>query len=113
MERICEKNSCGGVGEIYLEPFLGPAERGPGCGLFARVTIPPGSSCGYHRHEGDAETYVILSGEAEYNDNGAVRTVRAGDVTYTPDGASHGMDNTRGSEPLVFIALILKTPASR
>lgn len=109
MEKICEKNSCGGVGEIYLEHIIGAAEKGPNCKFFARVTIPAGSSCGYHRHEGDAETYFILSGEAEYDDNGVKRMVRAGDVTYTPDGSAHGMDNTKGREPLVFIALILKS----
>lgn len=109
MQRICEANSCGGVGEIYLEHIIGPKERGENCQLYARVTIPAGSSCGYHKHEGNAETYFILSGEAEYSDNGIVRTVRAGDVTYTPDGSSHGMDNTKGKEPLVFIALILKS----
>ena len=30
---------------------------------------------GYHVHQGDGEIYVILSGEAEYNDNGTITTV--------------------------------------
>ena len=109
MEKICEKNSNGGGGEIYLEHIIDSEKRGPGCQLYARVTIPPGSSCGSHRHTGKCETYFIISGEAEYTDNGVTRTVRAGDVTFTPDGSAHGMDNTKGSVPLVFIALILKT----
>lgn len=108
MEKICEKNSCGGIGEIYLEHLIDAKKRGDHCSLYARVTIPPGSSCGYHKHEDNAETYFIISGHAYYCDNGVVRVVGPGDVTYTPMGSSHGMDNTKGTEDLVFIALILK-----
>ena len=32
--------------------------------------------------------------------------VKAGDVTFTPDGQGHGMTNT-GDEDLVFMALII------
>ena len=41
---------------------------------------------GYHVHQGDGEIYVILSGEAEYNDNGTITTVKAGDITFTGPG---------------------------
>ena len=61
---------------------------------------------GYHVHQGDGEIYVILSGEAEYNDNGTVTTVRAGDVCFTDSGEGHSMKNLR-DEPLVLVALVL------
>ena len=41
----------------------------------AIVTIAPGEEIGYHRHESDNELYYILSGQAEYNDNGAISTI--------------------------------------
>ena len=42
----------------------------------------------------------------DYNDNGTVRPVKAGDVTFTPDGKGHGLKNT-GDTDLVFMALII------
>ena len=49
---------------------------------------------GYHVHQGDGEIYVILSGEAEYNDNG------------TGPGEGHAIIN-RKDEPMSFMAIIL------
>ena len=109
MTRITEKNSCRGIGEITLERLIPPEQTNGKYPLYAKVTIPAGSSCGYHTHTGDCETYYILSGEAVYDDNGVKRIVKAGDVTFTPDGSSHGMDNTAGKEDLVFMALIIKS----
>ena len=37
------------------------------------------------------------------------RTVKAGDVTWTPDGSGHGLSNEAGSEDLVFMALIINS----
>ena len=61
---------------------------------------------GYHEHHGESETYYILSGEGEYDDKGTKRMVKAGDITYTPDGRGHGLINT-GDTDLVFMALII------
>ena len=41
-----------------------------------------------------------------YNDNGTKYPVKAGDVTFTPDGKGHGLKNT-GDTDLVFMALII------
>ena len=49
---------------------------------------------------------IIPALYACYDDNGAKRMVKAGDVTYTPDGRGHGIAN-EGKENLVFMALIL------
>ena len=70
------------------------------------MTLAPGNSVGYHVHEGDNEIYYILSGTGEYNDNGNICTISAGDVTICNDGESHGLLNT-GVEPIELIALIL------
>lgn len=107
METIIEKNACGGVGDMKIERLLGADELADKCGLYARVTLPVGSSLGYHEHHGNGEAYFILSGEGIYDDNGTKRTVKAGDVTWTPDGSGHGLDNRSGKEPVVFMALII------
>ena len=68
-------------------------------------TVVPGCSLGYHEHHGESETYYIIKGQGEYDDNGTKRPVTVGDKTFTPDGCGHGIANT-GDEDLVFMALI-------
>ena len=109
MEVVFEENPCGGKGRMKLEKVLAPAELADKCGLYARVTLPPGAVLGYHEHHGNGESYFVLSGEAVYDDNGAKRTIKAGDSTWTPDGSGHGVDNAQGKEPIVFMALIVNS----
>ena len=100
--------SANGVGAVHLEKIL-DEELGNKCGLYAKVTISAGAALKYHEHHGNGECYFILSGEGVYDDNHAsTRTVRAGDLTWTPDGCGHSIEN-KGSEDLVFMALILKS----
>ncbi len=61
---------------------------------------------GYHIHEGDAEIYVMLEGEAEYDDNGTVTTIHAGDITFTGPGEGHSIVNHK-DEPVRFLAIIV------
>ena len=98
--------SATGVGEVLIEKIL-DEELSDKCALYARVTIPAGAALGYHEHHGNGESYFVLSGEAVYDDNGKKRTIRAGDSTWTPDGFGHGVDNSEGAEPFVFMALIV------
>lgn len=104
IERI--ENMCGGKGHVIIKRLLDEKQLNGKCGLYAEVTIEPGCTLGYHEHHGESETYYILSGEGAYNDNGTVCAVKPGDVTFTPDGCGHGLDNT-GDTDLVFMALII------
>lgn len=74
--------------------------------LFAHIVLEKGCGVGYHIHNGDGEIYYILKGEGEYNDNGTVVTVKAGDVTHTRPGEGHGITNLK-DEPMEMMALIL------
>lgn len=107
MEKKIVKNMCGGEGEVSITPLLDDKRLNDKCALFAVVKICPGSSLGYHEHHGESETYYILSGKGEYDDNGNKRCVNEGDVTFTPDGCGHALRPV-GDEPIVFIALIVK-----
>ena len=104
IERV--ENMCGGKGHVIIKHILGSQQLNQKCRLYAQVTLEPGCTLGYHEHSGESETYFILSGIGNYNDNGTVVPVKAGDITFTPDGKGHGMDNT-GDSDLVFMALIL------
>ncbi len=99
-------NMRGGDGTIYIKHILEEEERNDKCRMYGEVTVHPGCSIGFHEHHGESETFYILSGTGEYDDNGNIRTVQPGDITITPDGCGHGMRNTSDSD-LVFMALIL------
>ncbi|MGN0482526.1 MAG: cupin domain-containing protein [Lachnospiraceae bacterium] len=103
---VRKENMNGGKGHVDIKYLLSEEELNGKCGMYAEVTIAPGSSLGYHEHHGNSETYYILRGEGEYDDNGEKRKVSAGDVTFTPDGKGHGLENT-GDTDLVFMALII------
>ena len=94
------------MGDVRLEKLIGQDIRGDKLGLYARVVVPPHSAVPYHKHEGNGEVYYFLTGEGEYSDNGAIRTVKPGDVTWTADGSSHGVVN-KGDSELTFMALII------
>ncbi len=103
IEHMCEGN-----GHVIIKELLDEKQLNGKCGLYAEVTLEPGCSLGFHMHYGESETYYILTGEGEYNDNGTSwKHVKAGDITFTPDGRGHGLANT-GNTDLVFMALIIK-----
>jgi mannose-6-phosphate isomerase-like protein (cupin superfamily) len=74
--------------------------------MFAELTLNPGCSIGYHKHESETEYYFILSGTGTVNDDGREVQVKQGDSVVTGNGASHSIKNT-GSVPLVFHAVIV------
>lgn len=96
----------GGKGDtvlLHITPAENLNDRGR---LFARITLNPGCSIGYHEHHGESELFYLLQGEGLLSDNGTEKAVRAGDCAICPDGCGHAIQNT-GGEPLVLIALIL------
>ena len=109
-ERIVARASLfNGPGEAEMHKILNTPEVMFGKGrLFNHVFLEPGAAVGWHVHHGDGEIYYILKGEGEYNDNGTLVKVHAGDVTCVGDGEGHSLLNT-GSETIEAIALILYT----
>lgn len=95
-----------GTGEITVRSLLnGPKEMYDKGRVFAHTTVYPGSQIGLHKHDGDAETYYIISGTGIYNDNGNIVEVHPGDVCFCGDGESHSIK--AGDQPIEMIALIL------
>ena len=65
----------GGTGTTIMEHIIDAKVYNGKIAAYARVILKPGCSLGYHKHKGTSETLYILSGTAEYNDNGTVTTV--------------------------------------
>ena len=93
-----EEHMAGGNGHVIIKEILDAEQLNGKCGLYAQVTLEPGCSLGYHEHHGESETYYILQGQGEYNDNGTYRPVKAGDITFTPDNHGHALANTGNTD---------------
>ena len=74
------QNMCGGKGHVIIERLLDDEQLNGKCGLYANVKIEKDCSLGYHEHHGESETYYILNGEGDYDDNGKTVHVKKGDV---------------------------------
>jgi len=74
--------------------------------LFARLRLPPGSSIGYHPHDGEEEVFYILSGTGVVNDQGVTSEVAPGDAVLTGGGNGNSIAN-QGTVPLELLAVIL------
>ena len=100
------ENMRGGVGAVKIEHWLNAEEMNNKGRLFAKIYLEPGCSIGFHVHENEMESYTIISGEAEYDDNGESVKLFPGDTTHTPAGEGHAVKNI-GNTTLELIALIL------
>jgi len=96
----------GGEGVAIIESLLTPAELYEKGRLYAKITLEPGSSIGHHVHEGEMESFHIISGEAEFYDNGETVKLTSGDTSLTQSGEEHSVKSV-GDTPLEMIALIL------
>lgn len=104
---VIENESMGGEGVLHLDVMTSALPSGYAVTTFAKASLEPNSSVGFHVHEDNCEAYYIISGEGEYSDDGEIFTVTEGDLTFTPEGHGHGIKNC-GDAALDFIALIIK-----
>jgi quercetin dioxygenase-like cupin family protein len=104
---VRKENLAGGTGVVNVRYLLEDGELYSKGKMFAKVSLDPGASIGWHEHFDEVEYYYILSGKGKFtNPDGTVSDVVPGDVcTMCPD-QGHAIANT-GDEPLDFMALIL------
>ncbi len=96
----------GGRGTIAMDKLNSAVIKPSKVRKYTHARLEPGAVVGYHTHHGESETFYILSGKGLYSDNGTEREVSAGDVTYTPDGEGHSLENI-GDTVLEFMLLIV------
>ncbi|MDY5954733.1 MAG: cupin domain-containing protein [Kiritimatiellia bacterium] len=97
----------GGEGAVLVEKWFKPEAFGAKVRMCNRLTLQPGSSIGLHRHEGEDEIYLILSGAGTVLDEkGVAQSVSEGDAILTGKGESHALRND-GHEPLTLAAIII------
>ena len=69
-----------------------------------RGRIEPGGEIIPHTHEGQTETFHILSGQAVCTMDSELTTVSTGQCCVAPPGVVHGLKNN-GDEPVELLAL--------
>ena len=103
---VTENNKQGDI-SLYLTDLSDFEGKNEKLRMFSLAQLKPGEEVEFHIHEGEFESYYIISGTGLYDDNGTVVEVKAGTITHTPSGSGHGLKNT-GEEMLEFIALIIR-----
>lgn len=107
LEKIPIEHCMGGEGTVLMEKLLyGPEEMLGKGRAYVRHTLISGVSIGYHKHMGEMETMVIISGKAVHTINNEVQCLEAGDIIAATPGDSHSIANA-GDEPLILIAQVL------
>lgn len=106
-ERIVAEEAAGERKKLRLDKLLAEGVAPESLRTYAHAELDPDAEVSYHVHTGECECYYILSGKGDYNDNGEIVPVEAGDVTFTPSGHGHGLKNT-GTDTLEFMALIIR-----
>lgn len=97
----------GGKGTVRIEHMWSKDEMKGKTRLFAKLTLVPGSSIGFHEHGGEEEIFVILKGKGRIQDGDEVAEVGPGDTILTGNGAGHAVESI-GDEPLEMVAVIVQ-----
>lgn len=95
----------GGEGVVTITHFFEQAEFGSKTRLCAKLVLPPGTSIGEHKHDGEDEVYLVTRGSGVLCDGASESRVAAGDAILTGKGQSHSVRND-GAEPMEIVALI-------
>jgi mannose-6-phosphate isomerase-like protein (cupin superfamily) len=94
----------GGEGTVLFRRLFGPGDWEGSIDFVDHAIVLPGTSIGVHRHEGNDEIYLVVSGTARMVVDGTEHRIAARDVVVTPSGSSHGLVND-GDEPLVMFVV--------
>ena len=100
MEWVSNPGFKGGEGVFYNKVFT------DGVNKMMQGKLEPGSSIGYHKHEGNCEMIFILEGEGTVLYDDVKTPVKAGQCHYCPVGHSHSLINASDTEPLIFLAIV-------
>ena len=77
------------------------------------LTLPPGASIGQHKHTGNEDVYIIVSGKGLFTDSEGKQTEVAPETLPSPAPASPTHSKNIGKKPLVFLDLIAETAAAQ
>jgi len=95
-----------GIEKMFLSDLSDFQGKNKKLRMFSLAELKSGEEVEFHVHNGEFESYYIISGKGLYDDNGERIEVNPGTVTFTPSGSGHGIKNI-GDDVLSFIALVI------
>ncbi|MEC9491363.1 cupin domain-containing protein [Flexistipes sp.] len=101
------KNPHNGRGSALRFAYREAAELNGKIKDFFIVDLQPDSQIGRHKHENNAEIYLMLDGVAVINDNGTEELLNPGDMLITRRGEEHSIEN-KSAAGLTFLAIIVE-----
>ncbi|CCY07137.1 MAG: cupin domain-containing protein [Coprobacillus sp.] len=103
-EKVKIDNMRGGEGSIFLQkvtPVLDAMK------MYAKITIPMGSSIGIHTHEEDEEMIYVLKNKGIIIIDGKESVIEEGMISICKKGRNHSIKNIY-EEDLVLLAVVTK-----
>ena len=101
------QNMKGGVGQFEIDHLVEKQYLEGAGSLFARGTLAPGHSVGWHVHADTVEICYVLSGSGiAVEDDGTRHDISVGDTQVCRSGCGHEIINN-GDEPLSYLAVVL------
>ena len=69
--------------------------------------VRPGQEIAAHVHPHGQDTWIVLSGSADYyQGSGVVTKLQAGEIAVAKHGQVHGAVNTDSEEPFIFVSVV-------
>lgn len=106
LTHVFNENMKGGTGTVEIIHSVVAGDYQSNAKMIAKLILRPGCSLGYHNHEDEEEIITIISGIADYNDNGTKVALSEGDTCVCLSGNYHSIANASQTEDLVLMAVI-------
>jgi mannose-6-phosphate isomerase-like protein (cupin superfamily) len=99
----------GGKGTLKYRRALGPEVFRTNWGYVDHVSIPPGATLGYHRHDLQEEIHYVISGKGRVTLNGETVEISPGDCVPVRLREAHGFENNAEQDlELMVIGIALE-----
>lgn len=96
----------GGDGQAVVTDILDKDEYNGKARLVGTILLKSGCSIGEHIHENEEEIFYVIDGEAQYNDNGEIKTLYKGDSCICLGGQKHSIANKSDKDLTVFAVIL-------
>ena len=99
----------GGRGEVWFRAVWGTRDFSTNFEYLNHLLLPPGTSIGYHRHDGVQEAYLVMSGSGRVTVDDETAEVGRGDVIPNRLGGAHGIYNHTAADLELFVVGVSRT----
>ena len=101
IEKVKVENMRGGKGAIYLQKV----KVAMPCKMYAKITLPKGSSIGLHTHIDDQEIIYCLEGNATLISDGVKSPFKKGDINVNFKNHEHSVIND-SEDDVILLAVV-------